>query len=140
MSTELPVGEDLYQIGRLSALSQFHVTRRVAPILANMGVSVIDSLRVSGKLSDDDMVAVMGTAADVVSKMSDADVNYVIFTCLAVVRKKQENVWAAVVNGQQFMFQDMDMQLMMRLTVAVLKENLSSFFQQPTAATGTSNG
>lgn len=140
MSTELPVGEDLYQIGRLSALSQFHVTRRVAPILANMGVSVIDSLRVSGKLSDDDMVAVMGTAADVVSKMSDADVEYVIFTCLSVVRKKQENVWAAVVNGKQFMFQTMDMQLMMRLTVAVLKENLSSFFQQPTAASGTSNG
>lgn len=140
MSTELPVGEDLYQIGRLSALSQFHVTRRVAPILANMGVSVIDSLRISGKLSDDDMVAVMGTAADVVSKMSDADVEYVIFTCLSVVRKKQENVWAAVVNGKQFMFQTMDMQLMMRLTVAVLKENLSSFFQLPTAASGTSNG
>ena len=140
MSTELSLGQDLYQIGRLPALAQFHVTRRVAPILANMGVSVIDSLRPTGKLSEDDMVSVMGTAAEVVSKMTDTDVNYVIFTCLSVVRKKQESVWAAVVNGQQFMFQDMDMQLMMKLTVAVLKENLSGFFQQPTAASGTSNG
>lgn len=140
MSTELPLGQDLYQIGRLPALSQFHVTRRVAPILANMGVSVIDSLRTTGELSDEDMVSVMGTAAEVVAKMSDADVEYVIFTCLSVVRKKQEDVWAAVVNGKQFMFQTMDMQLMMRLTVAVLKENLSGFFQPLTGATGTSKG
>lgn len=140
MSTELTLGQDRYQIGRLPALSQFHVTRRVAPILANMGVSVIDSLRTTGELSDEDMVSVMGTAAEVVAKMTDADVDYVIFTCLAVVRKKQEDVWAAVVSGKQFMFQDMDMQLMMRLTVAVLKENLSGFFQPLTAATGTSKG
>lgn len=140
MTTELILGADTYQIGRLPALSQFHVTRRVAPILAGMGVSVIDALRGGGKLTDDNMVAIMGTAAEVVSKMSDADVDYVIFTCLAVVRKRQGEAWAAVINGKQFMFQDMDMPLMMRLTVAVLKENLSSFFPQPTAESGTSGG
>lgn len=140
MFTELPLGEDTYQIGRLPAMSQFHVTRRIAPVLASMGVSVVSALRSGGDVDESNLSAIMGTASELVAKMSNEDVEYVIFTCLSVVRKRQGDRWAAVVNGRNFQFQDMDMPLMLRLTVAVLKENMGSFFQQPTADTSTSNG
>jgi maleate cis-trans isomerase len=140
MFTELPLGEDSYQIGRLAAMSQFHVTRKIAPVLASMGVSVVSALRSGSELGEENLSSIMGTASELVARMSNEDVEYVIFTCLSVVRKRQGDRWAAVVNGKNFQFQDMDMQLMLRLTIAVLKENMGSFFQQPTADTSTNNG
>lgn len=130
-----------YQIGKLPAMTQFHVVRRLGPVLAAMGVSITEAMTAGKSLRDNvDMFAIMGTASEVMARMSNDDVEYVINSSLAVVKRKQGDRWMAIMTGKSFQFQDIDMQLMLRLTVEVLKENLAGFFPQAVDASSTSNG
>lgn len=138
---ELTIDPFSYQIGKLPAMTQFHVVRRIGPVLAAMGVSISAALQVGKDLrADADMMNIMATASDVMAKMSNDDAEYVIFACLAAVKRRQGDRWMQVVTGRQFQFQDIDMQLMLRLTVEVLKENLAGFFPQPADESSTSAG
>lgn len=136
---EVTIGEEVYQIGKLPAMTQFHVVRRIGPVLAQMGVSVTEMAAAGKSLrADADLLSIMGTVSDVVARMSNEDVEYVIYSCLAVVRRRQGERFMPVMTGKSFQFQDIDMQKMMHLTVEVLKENLGGFFPAPLGGASTS--
>jgi len=117
-----------YRIGKMSALAQFHVSRRLAPVLAAVGIS-LQVLTAGSKASIEDMAAVLGPAAEVMAKMSDDDSNYIIFTCLQVVARKDDERYAPVASGGLLAYQDIDMPIMIRLVVEVLRVNLGNFLQ-----------
>lgn len=132
-----------YRIGRLAAMQQLHVVRRVGPVLASMSVSVMTAIHEGKSPTTDDgsLMDVLETAMQVVSKMSNEDVEYVVNTCLNVTQREQEGGrFAPVMNGQRLMFQDVDMKAMVRLTIAVLRENLGGFFPQAPADKNTPPG
>jgi hypothetical protein len=136
-----------YQIGKLAAMQQFHVLRRVAPVLASMGVSIIElAKRGEESMGDDDLLQLMSSASEVVSKMEDKEVEYVIFTCLGAVRREQlvaqgQSRYVPVLNGgRHLQFADISMDTMLRLTIEVLKENLSGFFPKLSGGSDTSSG
>lgn len=120
--SEIKVGDHLYRIGRLDARKQFHVARRLAPVLAGLSGS-------AGKTSGG-LVAQLMPIADALSKMADEDVDYVLDTCLAVCQRAQQGgQYAAVtVANGGLMFQDIDMAQMIKLTVAVIQGNMAGFF------------
>jgi hypothetical protein len=134
MSTQdVTVGDHNYRIGKLPAMTQFHVVRRIGPVLASMGISITE-MAASGKSlrNDGDLLSIMGTVSDVVAKMSNEDVEYVIYSCLDVVKRQQGERFMPVMTGRtNFQFQDIGMDTMLRLTVEVLKENLGGFFPVP---------
>lgn len=142
MSTpEVQIGDNVYQIGKLAAMTQFHCVRRIGPVLAVMGVSITEMAAAGKTMNDEaDMLSIMGTVSDVVAKMSNEDVEYVIYACLAVVRRRQGERFMPVMTGKSFQFQDIDMNAMMRLTVEVLKENLGGFFPMPQGGASTAQG
>jgi hypothetical protein len=120
-----------YSVGKLDAFTQLHVARRIAPILTGLGTSISDMVAEGRELTgDDQMMMMVGKATEVVAKMSDEDVNYIIKACMAVVRRQVEDGrWAKVMTGVQLMFaEDMDMQVLLRLTVEVIKVNMGGFF------------
>jgi hypothetical protein len=127
-TTEITVNEQTYRIGKLSALGQFHVSRRLAPVLAAVGIS-LQSLTQGMKADLSDFTTTLGPVADVMSKMSDEETNYIIFTCLNVVGRKDDNRYAPVSQSGTIMYQDIDMPVMLRLVIAVLRENLGNFLQ-----------
>ena len=96
--------------------------------LGNRLQSVFDNLQRRGKLTEADLLAIMEPVMGVVAKMSNEDVEFVIMTSLQVVQRKQGDLWARIMNGKSFQFQDITMPQMIQLTVAVVKENLSDFF------------
>ena len=120
-----------YQLATLPAITQFHVSRRLGPILATVGIS-IQMLKSGLKLDLDDFVPMLEPVLDVMAKMKDEDVNYVMFTCLGAVKRLQgENKWAPVTTaGSLIMFEDIGMDLMLRLVIEVLKENLGPFLME----------
>lgn len=130
MSTKIDINGQTYVIEKLPALAQFHVTRRLAPILATMGISV-QSLSAGSKMAIDDFLPVMGPVSEVIAHMSDDEVNYIIFTCLNVVSRQQGDKFARISapNVQTLMFADIDMGIMLRLTVEVVKDSLGNFMQ-----------
>lgn len=118
-----------YRIGQMDAVSQFHVTRRIGPLLATMGLS-LSQLSTGMNLDMDDFAPILGPVTEMMAKMSDEDANYVIFTCLSVVARDQGgSKFAPITSSGHLMFEDIDMPGMLRLVIEVLKSNLGAFLQ-----------
>jgi hypothetical protein len=124
---EIEVGGQMYQIGKLDLMMQWHLTRRLAPILATAGISLAMLADGSKKLEMADFIPSLGPVAQIMSMMDDKDSDYIIFHCLAVVKRKDGERWAPLTQGKGFMYQDVDMPGMLRLVVEVLKHNLQNF-------------
>lgn len=125
--TKITVNGNTYAIGKLNALTQFHISRRLAPLLAQMGIS-LHTLR-SGMAADlTDFLPALGPVTEMIAKMPDEDANYVIFTCLAVVTRQSGEKFSAITTGSNLLYEDIDMTTMLRLVVETVKENMGSFF------------
>lgn len=127
--SQIEVAGQLYRCGKIPALQQFHVVRRLGPALVVAGISV-EMLRTGMRMSVDELASMVGPVMEVVSKMRDDDVEYIIFTCLRAVQRKQGDAWAEVVapgTTAGLMFQDIELPQMIRLVMEVLKENLAGF-------------
>lgn len=137
MSTEVTVGGRRYRIGTLNAIQQFHVVRRLAPILAALGVG-IENIKKLATRPLEEIIPALAPMAHVLAKMTDAEIDYITATCLGVVTRLQDHdgkSWAPVSSGAGLMFEDIDMKQMVSLVMAVLKENTSDFLQGPAAPT-----
>lgn len=132
---ELPDGHT-YELGRLDAKKQFHLTRRLAPIFLSGGAAAV---KLGG--SDEDMFKVMQALIDPVSSMKDEDIDYIIDSCLDVVKRKiSDKGWAPVRANGMLMYADLDMATMVQLTVKVMVENLGGFFALLSAGNASASG
>lgn len=133
MTREIELGGNQYSIGRLSAKQQFHVSRRIAPVIPALipaFLKLAEHVRTEG--GD---IAGVGTSmqpfTEALAAMSDADADYVIDNCLTAVQRLQPTGWVRVVTIEQKtpMFQDMDMGVILPLVVQVIVANLGPFIQ-----------
>jgi hypothetical protein len=127
--TTIEIKDVTYRIGKLNAMQQFHLTRRLLPIFAVMGIS-ISQLRSGAKLDLSEFLPILEPLSKIMAAMSDADSNYIILTCLGVVQRGSEGgKWAPLTTETgQFMF-PLDMAEMLRLVVEVLRDNLGNFLK-----------
>lgn len=124
-----------YQIGKLDAMRQFHVMRRLTGVASALGDTVGVVSRAGGikallEGKGPDPVKVIEPLTKAISAMTDADSEYVIMNCLSVVKRQVagDTGWAPVVVSNQLMYQDMDLPVMLQLVWRVLEDNLASFF------------
>jgi hypothetical protein len=123
--TELEVLGSTYRLGKIPALTQLHIMRRLLPALVAVGIRAEDLAKREGGAG---FVDLMEPAVKIMGSMTDQDVNYVLFELLGAVTRKQGERFAAITNGQRLMFEDIDMPAMVRLAGGVLQENLGGFF------------
>lgn len=130
-------GEDqVYKTGRLDARKQYHVARKIAPALFSLQ-SARARVRVTpGAESDqeveDVLVEITGAVARALSEMKTEDADYIIDTCLSVCERKQAGGWQKVLHSNgHFLFDDLGVTDLIQLSVAVIRENLGSFFAAP---------
>jgi len=129
MAREIKLGENLYSIGRLSAMQQLHVSRRIAPIVPAL-IPVF--LRIRGKPIGEDLEGLaeaLQPLAEGLAALKDEDAEYVIGTCMSAVQRQQSTGWARtwVIEQKRFMFEDMDMGVILPLVVQVITANLGPF-------------
>lgn len=121
-----------YRIMPLDAMSAFHVSRKLAPVLVASGASLFSALKAKDegqKVQLDDMMLVAGPVADVISKMSNEDVEFVIQVCLRSVKRQAGDKFAPMASSTgALMFQDVGMAEMIRLTIEVTRVSLGDFF------------
>lgn len=127
MDDIVEIGGQKYRIGRIDARKQFHVARRLAPILASLGAS---------SFKGDGFTKFLGPISEALSTMSDEDVDYVIDACLSACQRLQANGQGApvIARGGGLMFEDIDMGQMIQLTVKVIQQNMAGFFPGAGAA------
>lgn len=137
MGTTHTVKGHTYVVGKLSAMKQFHVVRRLAPLLLGLvGKDKAKMQELKGlapeemlKRSSDMGPKALSSMIKEIAAMDDKSAEFIIMTCLGAVERKQgTGGWAALVAGGELMFEDVDMVGMLTLVGHVLMENLSGFF------------
>lgn len=110
-----------YRVGKLDARAQFHIVRRLAPVLGELAPAL------QGGKGGLDALPPIATA---VAKLSDADADYCIFGLLKVVSRKQPNGlgWGPVSTENLLMYDDIGMTQMLKLAWEALTFNMSGFF------------
>lgn len=126
--TEIEINGKQYQLRKLPPLVQFHVMRRLAPVLMALGESASDQLLT--ELKSMDLLKALKPVSDMIATMPDSEVEYVINTCLEVVdRKADQGVGWSKIQAQPgvMMYADIDITMMLKLTAAVVQDNLGNF-------------
>ncbi|MCA8480239.1 hypothetical protein LGN35_20050 [Burkholderia multivorans] len=142
MATEIELNGTRYAIGKLSAMQQFHVSRRIAPIIPPMIPVLLqfyEEMDKTEKVSADEKQGVLALVtsvapvlqpfADALAGLKDEDAEYVFGTCLSVVERWQGAGWAKVWNftHKTSMFDDIGIDVMLPLVVRVVVANLGPF-------------
>ena len=117
-----------YSIGRLSAMTQFHVARRIGPMVSS---GILSLALLKGGASKEEMLMAATPALNVLSQMTDEQSEYVIGACMAAVKREVGGKWAPVTapNTSAMMFDDIDMGTLLHLTWEVIQHNLASFLK-----------
>lgn len=147
--TELEIGGNAYRINSMSAMTQFHVMRKLGPVLpgivpvlaqAAAALPQADGQEDGSAMATVDGVAAIAMAArpllDGLAAMADADAEYVINHCLSAVMRRDHGgkSWNAVSRDGVTMFDDIDLMTSMQIVWAVLRENYTGFFRAASIA------
>lgn len=140
--TQITLGSGTYMTGKLNAFEQFHCARRVAPLLAAMGITALQIAKHTAQPGaqapgTDDFGEMLPMVFDQIARMPQADVDYILQTCLASCKRQQGAGWALLLVQGRLMFEDVGMPDMVQLVLATLKENLGSFFPMPQDASSS---
>lgn len=119
------IGGVNYQASHMDAITQFHVARRLAPVLP--ALKALSGTDGNGGPAWSSLSAI----SEIVAKMPDEDVNYVLDACLSRVsrRKEGETGWAKLwnSNAKALMFQDLTFPEMLMIAVQVIAGSLGNF-------------
>ena len=128
---EFEIGGNHYQAGKLDAFKQFHVARRLLPVMSSMKAA-LDSETVASLVAGTgkvDMDKLLDPLADAVSSLKDEDCNYVLNTCLGVTSRQSGAGWQKVMASPgRLQFDDIDLGTMLAITMNVLQGNIGGFF------------
>jgi len=137
MNNEFSAGPRKFKVSKINALKQFHIVRRMTPILSKLAPKLKDLrplVMTNGEMTEDQKLdAAADFLAPVIegfSLLSDKDSEYVLMTLLEAVEMHQEQYgnWAKVASGGQLMFQDLDLGVLMQAAGRAFMFNLQGFF------------
>jgi hypothetical protein len=128
---ELEIQGNNYRIGKLNPFEQFHIVRRVSPVLVALGEIQSKMKKIEdGEEPDEGLFAKFGGLANIVSKMPDEDVDYVLKLCLKVCKRVDTNGTAPVLaSSGKLMYEDIDMSVMLKIAFETIEENLGGFMR-----------
>lgn len=132
---EFEIGEKKFKLSKINAFKQFHIVRRIAPILADLLPAMKDVQKVNGKkdLSEaekfDEFAKLAAPLMTGLSKLSDSDANLVLYGLLSSAEVKQEaGNWAKVSTDSMLMMQDLELPVLLQVAGRAFMFNLSGFF------------
>ena len=132
MSEEFEIGGQTYRAGNIPARTQFHVARRIGPVLVQL-LPMAPQLTAPDAGGPDKLMFIatlIEPLSEALAKLSDTDCDYVLDECLAVVQRKHEggswtNIWNRQARASQFA--DIDLSVMMQIVVKVLLSQIGPF-------------
>jgi hypothetical protein len=134
---DFKVGDHNYRCGKMSARVQFHVARKLGPILAKLGPGVTDT-RSKDENKPFNMIDLLEPAVDALAEMPENDCDYVLDRCMAVVQRQVGTAWQNIWNesAKKLIFEnDIDLSAMIQIAVHVLGDNLGNFIGAPVSTT-----
>ncbi len=131
---DFAIGNRNFKLGKIDAFKQFHIVRRIAPLLAELIPAMKElSKNKSETLSEDEklnqMAALAAPLMNGFSKLTDEDSNKVLLGLLSVVEMQQSSGnWARVATEAGIMFQDLELPVLLQAAGRSLMFNMAGFF------------
>ena len=131
---DFEIGSRKFKLNKIDAFKQFHIVRRVAPILADLLPAMKDIQKVTNTdLSEsaklDELAKIAAPLMNGLSKLSDEDANRILFGLLSSVEVQQvSNNWARVATDSMLMIQDIELPMLLQIAGRAFMYNLSGFF------------
>lgn len=131
---DFSIGERHFKLLKIDVLKQFHIVRRLAPLLGDI-LPVAAKLQKFGKIDPEklteEQLGIVGPliskGLELFSKLSDADSEIVLMGLCSAVEIQQEKNWARLVVGDAFMFQDLSLPTLLQCAGRAFLYNLGSF-------------
>lgn len=123
-----------FKLSKIDAFKQFHIVRRLGPILGDI-IPIAKKIAGTKATSQSDEEQ-FETIAELVkpimqglSKLSDDDANKVLLGLLSAVEVKQSaGNWARISRDENLMIQDLELPVMLQAAGRAFAYNLSGFF------------
>lgn len=145
---EFKAGERNFKLLKVDAMSQFHIVRRIGPLLAEI-MPAMAKVKSDGKdlakLTEDEkfekFAEILSPLFAGISKLTDADADYVLFRLLSAVEVEQpeHGSWTRVASHQGIKMQDIELQVLMQAAGRALMYNLSGFLALRPQKSGAKN-
>lgn len=131
---DFELGGKKFKLSKIDVFKQFHIVRRVAPLLGEL-LPAVQGMKVTNfeALSEDQKLDSLAKIASPVmmglAKLSDADSEFVLFGLLNAVEVQQSSGgWAKVASGSLLMIQDFELPALINIAGRAFMYNLSGFF------------
>lgn len=129
------IGSRKFKLNKIDALKQFHIVRRMGPIMSELGPAMIevskDSVNLESMSQNEKLnqaAKFLGPVMNGLSKLSDEDSNKVLFGLLASVEVQQSSGnWAKVATDSSIMMQDIELPVLLQAAGRAFMFNLSGF-------------
>lgn len=133
---DFEIGSNKFKLNKIDAFKQFHIVRRVSPILADLlpAMKNFQKATTGKELSEeeklDQFAEVAAPLMKGLSKLSDADSELVLYGLLQSVEWQQSGGnWMRVSNGSMLMVQDtFELPVLLQLAGRAFMFNLAGFF------------
>lgn len=134
---DFEIGSRKFKLNKIDAFKQFHITRRLAPLLGELA-PVMGSIAQSAKNSDllseteklEQFAKLAAPVMNGLSKLSDQDADRVLYGLLSAVEIQQAaGNWARVATDSALMMQDLELPVLLQCAGRAFMFNLSGFFQ-----------
>jgi hypothetical protein len=125
-----------FKLLKVNALEQFHIVRRIGPLLSE----IIPSLsQIKAKAEDTDKLTeeqklaefgkILAPLMTGLSKLSDSDANFVLFRLLSAVEVEQKEFgsWTRIATHDGIKMQNIDLPILLQAAGRALMFNLSGF-------------
>ena len=137
MKQDFEINGTKYQVRKMDAFKQFHIVRRLAPMLGELAPVLGQAASKAKALEDSSEAEKLEAFGEAVapimnglSKLSDEDANRVLFGLLECAETHRSGAWAPLVvpGGKQMAFQDLDLPTLLQIAARAFAFNLSGFF------------
>lgn len=131
---DFEIGGRKFKVGKINAFKQFHIVRRIAPILAELlpAMREIQKIQKGDKTESqkfEEAAQILGPLLMGFSKLNDEDSEKVLFGLLSAAEMQQAGgSWARVCTESMLMIQDLELPQLMQIAGRAFMFNLSGFF------------
>lgn len=134
MSSErdFEVGTRRFKLNKIDAFKQFHIARRLAPILGDLIPIAHKLSKLSKEQMEDDQFESIAPIMTGISKLSDEDANKVLLGLCSAAEMYQpvSNSWARVATESAgIMFHDLELNELLQIAGRAFMYNMSGFFK-----------
>ena len=129
--TEIELSGQTYQIRKLDAFKQFHLSRKIAPLLPKLAPAFMGLAGLNDKADFTQTLQSFTPFAEALAEMSEEASEQVMVLALSAVLRKSGSGWAPVIaqGKAALMFDDMDLGTIIKLVIQVIGANIGPFLE-----------